>query len=149
MIRIFKNLLLQNQESIEAEFWYKASGGAIKVYQVCSNDDPWMTFDLFTALSNFFPSCCGNTGRFADMQWLFYSSEQIVAHGPLVSSPEHEVLKVTYCDQSMSGMRQQQFALKPTPPSSLGQMTVNLVVSIGVAILKIYFSLLLLNQRAN
>ena len=38
-------------------------GGTIKVNQVCSDDDPWMTFDLFMALSNFCPSWCGNTGR--------------------------------------------------------------------------------------
>ena len=27
-------------------------------YQVCSNNDPRMTFDLFTAWSNLYPSCC-------------------------------------------------------------------------------------------
>ena len=30
------------------------------MYHFCSNADPRMTFDLFTALSNFCPSCCGN-----------------------------------------------------------------------------------------
>ena len=27
------------------------------------NDDPRITFDLFTAWSNFCPNCCGNTER--------------------------------------------------------------------------------------
>ena len=30
----------------------------------------------------------------------------------IVSSPEHEVLMVSYCDQSMSVVRRQQFVLK-------------------------------------
>ena len=34
-----------------------------KVNQVCSNDDPRMTFDLYTTWSNFCPSCSGNTAR--------------------------------------------------------------------------------------
>ena len=34
-----------------------------QAYQVCSNDDPRMIFDSFTARSNVWPSCCGNTGR--------------------------------------------------------------------------------------
>ena len=34
-----------------------------KVYKVCSNDDPRMTFDRFTAQSIFCPSCCSNTER--------------------------------------------------------------------------------------
>ena len=42
--------LLQNQESFKAEYWFIVSGP-----QVCSNDDPRMTFDLFTARSNLHP----------------------------------------------------------------------------------------------
>ena len=38
----------------------------------------------------------------AYLQWLCHSGERPVARGPLVSSPEHEVLRVSYCDQSMS-----------------------------------------------
>ena len=36
---------------------------ALKVYQVCSNDDTNMSFDLFRVWSNLCPGCCGNTGR--------------------------------------------------------------------------------------
>ena len=38
----------------------------------------------------------------AYLQWRFHSGERVVARGPLVSSPEHEVLKVSYCIQSLS-----------------------------------------------
>ena len=41
----------------------------------------------------------------AYLQWRFHSGEQVVAYGPLVSSPEHEVLMVSYCGQSMSVVR--------------------------------------------
>ena len=34
-----------------------------------------------------------------------YAGERIVAHGLLVSSPEHVVLMVSYCGQSMSDVR--------------------------------------------
>ena len=37
------------------------------------------------------------------------------------SSPEHEVLMLSYCDQSMSVVRRQQFVLKLTPSEPLGQ----------------------------
>ena len=37
--------------------------GICKVYPVCSSDVPRMTFDLFTAQSNFCPSFFGNAGR--------------------------------------------------------------------------------------
>ena len=43
MVKSLKNLLLQNQESFEAEFCYIALG---KVYQVCANDDPRLTFNF-------------------------------------------------------------------------------------------------------
>ena len=33
----------------------------LKIYQVCSNDDPRMTFEVFKAWSNLCPNCCGNT----------------------------------------------------------------------------------------
>ena len=49
----------------------------------------------------------------------------------VVSSPEHQVLKVTYCGQWMSIVRRQQLALKPTRPTPLCQLTWNLVGSIG------------------
>ena len=38
----------------------------------------------------------------AYLQWWFHSGERVVARGPLVSSPEHEVLMVSYCGQLMS-----------------------------------------------
>ena len=46
-----KNLLLQNQESfiLHLGIW------KLKVYQVCSNDDPRLTLDLFMARSNLRP----------------------------------------------------------------------------------------------
>ena len=48
-----------------------------------------MIFNLFTAQSNLCWSCCGKLKECcmasADMQWLLYSGEQIVAYGPLVS----------------------------------------------------------------
>ena len=57
----------------------------------------------------------------------------------IISSPEHEVLIVSYCGQSMSVVRRpssvvrhQQLLLKPTPPTPLGQLTRYLVGSIGV-----------------
>ena len=46
-----KNLLLQNQESLKAEYWYIASG----TRRSCSNDDRRLKFDLFTARSNLHP----------------------------------------------------------------------------------------------
>ena len=48
--KTLKNLLLQNQESFKAESWYTASG--TKAYQVDSNDDFRLTFDLSMAKSN-------------------------------------------------------------------------------------------------
>ena len=54
--KTLKNLLLQNQESFKAESCYIAWG--LKVYQVysddevCSNDDPRQTFNLFIVRSN-------------------------------------------------------------------------------------------------
>ena len=57
----------------------------------------------------------------------------------IISSREHEVLKVSYCDQSMWVVhcplcveRRQQLLSKPTPPTPLGQLTRNLVGSIRV-----------------
>ena len=47
--KTLKNLL-QNQESFDAESLYISSG--TQVYQICSNDDPRKTFDLFMARSN-------------------------------------------------------------------------------------------------
>ena len=44
MVKALKHHL-QNQESFEAESWYITSEG-LKVYQVCSNDNRKLTFDL-------------------------------------------------------------------------------------------------------
>ena len=46
--------------------------------------------------------CCITS---AYLQWLWHLGERPVARGPLVSSPEHEVLMVSYCGQSMSVVR--------------------------------------------
>ena len=67
-----------------------------------------MTFDLFMVWSNLCPTCCGNTGRLLHSICrccIAFTGERIVAHGPLVSSPEHEVLMVSYRGQSMSVVR--------------------------------------------
>ena len=65
----------------------------LKVYQVDLNDDSRLTFDLSMARSNlyFHTLVWGNVAILeescmasADMQWSFYSGEQIVVHGPLV-----------------------------------------------------------------
>ena len=54
MLKTIKNLLLQNQESFKAKSRYIASWTQ-GLPQVCSNDDPRLTFDLFTARSNLSP----------------------------------------------------------------------------------------------
>ena len=53
MMSSLKNLILQNQESYEAESWYIVLGtqGLPNIF----NDDPRMTFNLLTAQSNFYP----------------------------------------------------------------------------------------------
>ena len=81
--KTLKNLLLQNQESFVSESRYIAS--RTQLYQVCSNNEPRMKFDLFTTWS-LCPCCFGHTGRMAsaNIQWLSYPGERIVAHGPLV-----------------------------------------------------------------
>ena len=43
--------------NLDIEHW------GLKFYQVCSNDDPRLTFDLFMAGSNLCPCSCGNTVR--------------------------------------------------------------------------------------
>ena len=58
----FKNLPRQNQESFESESWYIASETQ-GLSNLLKKNDPRMTFDLFTAQSNFCPNCWGNTGR--------------------------------------------------------------------------------------
>ena len=45
--KTLKDFLLQNQESFKAEFWYIESW--TQGLQVCSNDVPRLTIDLFTA----------------------------------------------------------------------------------------------------
>ena len=42
----------------------------------------------------------------------FSNGPAITTEKQLFSSPEHEVLMVSYCDQSMSVVRRQQFVLK-------------------------------------
>ena len=44
MVKTLKNLLLQNQEGFKAESWTSWTQGLPS----CSNDDPRLTFDLFT-----------------------------------------------------------------------------------------------------
>ena len=55
--------------------------------------------------------CCITS---ACLQWLCHSGERTMARGPLVfliSSPEHEVLMVSYCGQSMSVLRRALFVV--------------------------------------
>ena len=53
MVKLFKNLLFQNWISDDFETWYAALG--LEYYQIPSNDDPRLTFDLFTDRSNLLP----------------------------------------------------------------------------------------------
>ena len=53
MNKTVKNFLLQNQESFEAESCYIALG--TQFLPSLFNDDPRLTFDLFTAMSNLRP----------------------------------------------------------------------------------------------
>ena len=53
MVKTLKNLLLQNQDSFEAESCYIASG--TQGLPSLLNDDCRLTFDLFTARSNLHP----------------------------------------------------------------------------------------------
>ena len=53
-------------------------------------------------------------------------------YSPLVSSPEHEVLMVSYCDQSMSVVRRASCVVinlfqKVSPPEPLGQCDSNFI----------------------
>ena len=48
-----KKLLLRNQLADVVATWYTASGSFY--YQVCSNDDPSLIFDLFTQRSSLVP----------------------------------------------------------------------------------------------
>ena len=70
-----KNLLLRNQESFEAESWYIASEGTKNLLNLLHGQ-----IYVLVAVA-VLEECCMAT---AGMQWLFYSGEQIVAHGPLV-----------------------------------------------------------------
>ena len=53
MVKTLKNLLLRNQKADDLETWYAVS--ILKYYQVCSNDDPGLTWTYFTARSNLVP----------------------------------------------------------------------------------------------
>ena len=50
MVKILKNLLLQNQKSYDLETWHVASG--TQALQSYINDDPGLTLTYFTARSN-------------------------------------------------------------------------------------------------
>ena len=50
MVKTHEKFLLQNQKNLKAESWYVRQ--VLKVYQICSNDDPRMTFDFLMARSN-------------------------------------------------------------------------------------------------
>ena len=81
--KALKNVLLQNHESFKAESCIQHQG--LEIYQVDSNDDSRLNFDLSILLYGenvaiLEESCMAS----ADMQWLFYSGERIVVHGPLV-----------------------------------------------------------------
>ena len=65
------------------------------IYQLCSRQCQISVPVAVAVLEE----CCMAS---VDMQLLLYSGERILAHGPLVSSPEYEVLMVSYCDRSMS-----------------------------------------------
>ena len=86
-LKTLKNLLLENQGSFEAEsFVYSIEGSSsTKVVQVTMVG--WhLTFlwqgqiSVLVAVA-MLEECCMAS---ADMQWLFYSGEQIMAHGHLV-----------------------------------------------------------------
>ena len=54
MVKTFENLR-KKQMAYDLETIYAAlgtGGGGGGVYQVCSNDDPWLTMTYFTARSN-------------------------------------------------------------------------------------------------
>ena len=54
MVKTLKNLILQNRESFGTESWYIASRTqGFEVYQVCSNDDGRLTFDLNCGMVKF------------------------------------------------------------------------------------------------
>ena len=54
MVKNFKNLLLQNQETDDLETWYTASG--TKVLPMFSYDDPGLTVSIFMTRSYLFPN---------------------------------------------------------------------------------------------
>ena len=54
MVKTLKNLLLWNQNANDLESWYAASG--TEYFQVCSDDDPELTLNYFTARSNLIPN---------------------------------------------------------------------------------------------
>ena len=50
MVKPFKNIILQNQKANATGTWYVALG--YKALQVCSNDDPRLTFTYITSRLN-------------------------------------------------------------------------------------------------
>ena len=61
MANTLKSFFSRSKKVLRLELGY--SLGDAKLYQICSSNDPRMTFDFFTARSSFCPSCWGNTGR--------------------------------------------------------------------------------------
>ena len=53
MVKTLKILLLQNQKGDDLETWYAVLGAWL--YQVCSNDNPGLTWTYFMARSNLVP----------------------------------------------------------------------------------------------
>ena len=53
MVKTLKNLLLQNQKADDLELHMQH--WVLEYYQVCSNNDPGLTFTYFTTRSNLVP----------------------------------------------------------------------------------------------
>ena len=115
----------------------------VKIY--VSVDIPM--YKMNSILTDILTACMSTEVRFPNHQWLRYVytsriwelSINWIQVATFFSSPEHKVLKVSCCDQSMSVVlclsfviRLQQLFQKPSPPTPLGQWTRNLVGRIGV-----------------
>ena len=113
--------------------------------KIAQNDGPMLMYDLFRARSNLL------THAFVWAVYIYIGSIEVTCRSTvakivltgnlrwppsclckLISSPEHNVLMVSCCGQSVSVVRRQQLLYKPTPPTPLGQLTRYLVGSIGV-----------------
>ena len=68
MVKTLKNLLLWNQKADDLETCMHHL--VLEYYQVCSNDDPWLTLTYITARSNLVPYAFvwenGKTMNFAE-----------------------------------------------------------------------------------